>query len=120
MTNDQILDAVAGMTVNELVALTKEIEDRFEVSVTDLRQPINVVEETEPEEEKTEFDVVLTDIGPKKIEVIKAVRVFTGLGLKESKHVTEACSIVAKDLPKAEAEQAKRSLESAGATVALK
>lgn len=119
LTNEQILDAVAGMTVNELVALTKEIEERFEVSVVDLQPTVPLVEEVAPEDEQTEFDVVIEKVGEKKIEVIKRVRPITGFGLKESKEATFDGSVIAKALPREEAEGAKRALEEAGATVAL-
>ena len=112
------------MSVLELADMVKELEDKFGVSAA---APVAVAAagpaaaEAEAAEEKTEFDVVLTAAGDKKINVIKVVRAVTGLGLKEAKAmVDEAPSTVKEGASKEEAEEIKKQLEEAGATVELK
>ncbi len=121
MTNEEILNAIAEMSVLELSELVKAIEDKFGVSAA---APVAVAAAAAPaaaEEEKSEFDVILKDVGAQKIQVIKAVREITGLGLKDAKAVVDgAPKEVKTGVAKAEAEEMKKKLEAAGATVELK
>jgi len=120
MTKDQILEAIKGMTVLELNDLVKACEEEFGVSAS---APVVVggAVAVEAVEEKTEFDVILMSSGAKKIEVIKAVRVITGLGLKEAKDLVDNCpNPVKEQAPKEEAEAIKATLEAAGAVIELK
>ena len=114
LTTDEIIDALKEMTLLEASELVKAIEDTFGVSAA---APAAVVEA----EEKTEFDVVLEGFGDNKIQVIKAVRELTSLGLKEAKEVVEgAPKAVLEGAKKEDAEAAKEKLEAAGAAVTLK
>ena len=123
MTNEEILEAISNMSVLELSELVKAIEDKFGVSAA---APVAVAAASAAgaaaaAEEKTEFDVVLKEIGEKKIQVIKAVREITGLGLKDAKALVDgAPKEVKTGVAKAEAEEMKKKLEDAGATVELK
>jgi large subunit ribosomal protein L7/L12 len=124
MTQEEIIAAIEQMTVLELSELVKALEDRFGVTaaapVAMATGPAQAAEAAE-EEEKTEFDVVLKEIGPNKIQVIKAVRELTGLGLRESKAaVEEAPSVIRQAVPKEEAEAAKAKLEDVGAVAEIK
>ena len=125
-TKEEILDAIKGMSVLELAELVKELEDTFGVSAAApmamAAMPAadggNGAAPAAEEEEKTEFTVVLKDFGAKKINVIKAVRSVTSLGLKEAKEVVEgAPSNIKESVSKEEADEAKAALEEAGATV---
>ena len=119
MTNEQLIDHISGMTVLDLANLVKELEDKFGVSAA----PVAVAggAAAGAVEEKTEFDVVLTEAGAKKINVIKEVRGITGLGLKEAKEIVESAPKVLKEAAtKEEAEEIKKKLEAAGAKVELK
>ena len=124
MNKDQILEAIENMTVLELSELVKAMEEKFGVSAA---APVAVaaVGGAAPAaaggEEKTEFTVVLAAAGDKKINVIKAVREATGLGLKEAKELVDgAPKPVKENVGKGEAEELKKKLEEAGATVELK
>ena len=123
MTNEEILEAISNMSVLELSELVKAIEEKFGVSAA---APVAVAAApaagaAAAAEEKTEFDVVLKEIGEKKIQVIKAVREITGLGLKDAKALVDgAPKEVKTGVAKAEAEEMKKKLEDAGATVELK
>ncbi|EFM23527.1 50S ribosomal protein L7/L12 [Selenomonas sp. oral taxon 149] len=123
MNKDQILEAIENMTVLELSELVKAMEEKFGVSAA---APVAVaaVGGAAPAaggEEKTEFTVVLAAAGDKKINVIKAVREATGLGLKEAKELVDgAPKPIKENIAKAEAEELKKKLEEAGATVELK
>ena len=122
MTKEEIMEAIENMTVLELSELEKAMEEKFGVSAA---APVAVAAAGgaagAAAEEKSEFDVVLTDIGDKKINVIKAVREITGLGLKEAKALVDgAPANVKENVAKAEAESLKAALEEAGATVELK
>ena len=123
MTNEEILEAISNMSVLELSELVKAIEDKFGVSAA---APVAVAAApaagaAAAAEEKTEFDVVLKEIGEKKIQVIKAVREITGLGLKDAKALVDgAPKEVKTGVAKAEAGEMKKKLEDAGATVELK
>jgi large subunit ribosomal protein L7/L12 len=121
----EVVDYLANMTVLELSQLIKELEDKFGVSAA---APMAMAAVAAPaaaagpvEEEKTEFDVVLTACGPNKIQVIKEVRAVTNLGLKEAKEAVENAPTVLKEaISKAEAEEVKKKLEAQGATVEVK
>lgn len=116
----EIIDAVKELTVLELNELVTAAEEAFGVSAA---AGVMVAAEPLPaaEEEKTEFDVELTDAGAQKIKVIKVVREVTGLGLKEAKDFVEAVPKVLKEaLPKEEADELKAKLEEAGAKVTIK
>ncbi|MGI5990370.1 MAG: 50S ribosomal protein L7/L12 [Lachnospiraceae bacterium] len=120
MTTQEIIDAIKGMSVTELNDLVKACEDEFGVSAA-----AGVVAAgpaaAAPEEEKSEFDVELTEIGPNKIKVIKVVREITGLGLKDAKDLVEAAPKVVKEgVDKATAEDLKKKIEEQGAKVTLK
>ena len=126
MTKEEMIEAIGNMTVLELAELVKALEEKFGVSAA---APMAVAvagnaaggEAVAEEEEKTEFDVVLTAVGDQKIQVIKAVRELTSLGLREAKAVVDgAPSEVVKGIPKEEAAAAKERLEKAGATVEIK
>ena len=122
MTKQEIIDAVKSMTVVELNDLVKALEEEFGVSAAAavVAGPA-VAEAAAAAEEKTEFNVVLAEVGANKIAVIKAVREATGLGLMEAKAMVEgAPATVKENAPKADAEALKKSLEEAGATVELK
>jgi large subunit ribosomal protein L7/L12 len=125
-TKEEILDSISSMTVLELSELLKEFEDRFGVTAA---APVAVAApgagggaaEAPAEEEKDEFDVVLTAAGGQKIAVIKEVRSLTSLGLKEAKDLVESApAAVLEKVNKDDAEKAKAALEGAGATVELR
>ena len=125
ITKDQVIEFISNMSVLEMSELVKEMEDKFGVSAAAVAAAAPVVAGTGDEaasaEEKTEFDVVLTSIGEKKINVIKEVRGITGLGLKEAKEAVESAPKAIKEgVSKEEAEEVKKKLEEAGASVELK
>jgi len=125
MTKDQILDAIKQMSVVELADMVKSLEDEFGVSaaapVAVAAAPAAAAEAAAPVEEQTEFEVTLKDIGPNKINVIKAVREVTSLGLREAKELVEAAPTAVKEaVPRAEADEIKGKLEEAGAVVDIK
>jgi len=123
VSKDEILDAVANMTVMEVVELISAMEEKFGVTAATAvaAAPAAGGGEAAPEEEQTEFDVVLASFGSNKVSVIKAVRALTGLGLKEAKEAVEgAPNTIKEGVSKDEAEEAKKALEEAGATVELK
>ena len=123
LTKEEILDAIASMTVLEVSDLIKMLEEKFGVSAAAAAVAVAApaAGAAAAAEEKTEFDVVLVEAGSNKIAVIKAVREMTGLGLKEAKDLVEgAPKAVKEQLPKADAEEAKKKLEAAGAKVELK
>jgi large subunit ribosomal protein L7/L12 len=125
MTKEEIIAAVEQMSVLELADLVKALEERFGVSAAApmammAAMPAAAAEASE-EEEKTEFDVIIEEIGPKKIQVIKAVRQITSLGLREAKSlVDEAPSTVLEAVAKETAEEVKAKLEAEGAVVEIK
>jgi len=120
----EVLEIVKGMTVLELAELIKVFEEEFGVSAAApvaMAAPGAVAAEEVAEEEQTEFDVVLTSAGEKKIQVIKVVRELTGLGLKEAKAlVDEAPNAVKEKVSKEEADAVKEKLVEAGASVEIK
>lgn len=123
LTNEEILEAIASKTVLEISELIKMMEEKFGVSAAAAAVAVAgpAAAAAAPVEEKTEFNVVLTDFGANKIAVIKAVRELTGLGLKEAKELVEGCPKAVKEgLPKADAEAACKKLVDAGAKAELK
>lgn len=123
ISKDQILEAFDKMAVVDIVEIVKEMEERWGVSAqaaVAVAAPV-AAGAGEAAEEKTEFDVVMSGFGDKKIEVIKAIRAITGLGLKEAKELVEGVpSPIKEGVSKDEAESIKKQLEEAGATVELK
>ena len=123
LSNEEILDAISEMSVMDVVALVSAMEEKFGVSAQ-ASVAIAAAPEATGEDvaaEQTEFDVVLSAVGEKKVNVIKAVRAITGLGLKEAKGLVDgARSAVKEGLSKEDAEDAKKQLEEAGASVELK
>ncbi len=121
LTNEQILDAIAEKSVMEIVELISAMEEKFGVSAAALAAAPAAGGDAPAAEEKDDFDVVLTSGGDKKVAVIKVVREVTGLGLKEAKDLVEGAPQTVKEgASKAEAEELKKKLEEAGATVELK
>jgi large subunit ribosomal protein L7/L12 len=125
ISKEDVIEFIANMSVLELSDLIKELEEKFGVSaaapVAVAGAPAAGAEAAPAEEEKTEFDVILTGAGDKKIQVIKEVRAITGLGLKEAKAlVEEAPKPVKEGIVKEDAEKIKEQLEGAGATVEVK
>jgi large subunit ribosomal protein L7/L12 len=122
ITPDQILEAVANMTVMDVVELVKKMEDKFGVSAAAAAPMMMAAGAAAPAaEEKTEFNVVMKGFGANKIEVIKVIRAVTGLGLKEAKDLVEGVpSTVKEGVPKAEAEDIKKKLVEAGADIEIK
>ncbi len=121
VTKEDVLEYISNLSVLELSELVKEFEEKFGVSA----QPVAVAgaagDAGAAAEEKTEFDVVLTDAGAKKINAIKAVRALTGLGLKEAKEAVESAPTTLKEgVDKATAEEAKKAIEEAGASCEIK
>ena len=133
MTKDEVLEAIKQMTVLDLADLVKELEDTFGIKAAAAMPmaaaPVGAGAATNggagtaaapPEEEQTEFTVTLQDVGANKINVIKAVREVTTLGLREAKELVESAPTAVKEaVPKEEADQVKVKLEGAGATVAI-
>ncbi|MBQ14011.1 MAG: 50S ribosomal protein L7/L12 [Gammaproteobacteria bacterium] len=123
LSNEKILDAIAEMSVMDVVQLVEAMEEKFGVSAAAVAAApaAAAAGDAAAVEEQTEFDVVLSGIGEKKVNVIKAVRALTGLGLKEAKELVDSApSTVKEAAQKGEAEEAKKQLEEAGATVELK
>ena len=120
MNKDQIIEAIESMTVLELSELVKALEEKFGVSAA-AGVVVAAAGPAEAAEEKTEFDVELTEVGAEKVKVIKVVREVTGLGLKEAKDVVDGAPKVVKEgASKEEAEDIKKKLEEVGAKVTLK
>jgi large subunit ribosomal protein L7/L12 len=124
VSKEDILETISNMTVMEVVDLIDAMEEKFGVSAA---APVAVAAagaaggDAAAAEEKTEFDVVLASFGDNKVSVIKAVRGITGLGLKEAKDMVESAPAALKEgVEKAEAEEIKKQLEEAGATVEIK
>ncbi len=127
VTKEEVIEFIANMSVLELSEFIKELEEKFGVSAA---APVAAVAaapgaapgaEAAPAEEKTEFDVILTDAGGQKIQVIKEVRAITGLGLKEAKELVESAPKPVKEgVSKEEAEEIKKKLEAVGAKVEIK
>ncbi|MBW2610382.1 MAG: 50S ribosomal protein L7/L12 [Deltaproteobacteria bacterium] len=122
MSKEDVIEFISSMTVLELSDLVKELEDEFGVTAA---APVAVaaapVAQAEEAAEKTEFDVILSEVGDQKIQVIKVVRAITGLGLKEAKAVVDGVPGAVKEgVPKDEAEGIKTQLEEVGAKVEIK
>ena len=125
VTKQEVVDFIKGMTVLELSEFVKELEETFGVSaaapVAVSAMPGGAAAEAAPVEEQTEFSVIITGVGDKKINVIKEVRAITSLGLKEAKDLVEKVPGTVKEgIPKAEAEAIAKQLTEAGATVEIK
>jgi large subunit ribosomal protein L7/L12 len=126
VTKEEMLDTIGNMTVMEIVDLIAAMEEKFGVSAAAAVAAVPAAgaagaAEAEAAEEKTEFDVVMTSFGDKKVNVIKVIRAITGLGLKEAKDLVEgAPSTVKESVSKDEAADIKKQLEEAGATVDVK
>lgn len=122
LTNKDILNAIADMSVMDVVELVSAMEEKFGVSA--VVAPVAIAGSdavAAPVEEKDEFNVMLTSFGDKKVAVIKAVRSITGLGLKEAKDMVESAPVVVKEgATKTEAEDIQKQLEEVGASVELK
>jgi large subunit ribosomal protein L7/L12 len=118
LTNEQIVDAIATKSLMEVMELVKAIEEKFGVTAA---APVMMAGPAAAAEEQTEFNVILKAAGDKKVEVIKAVRAITGLGLKEAKDMVEGAPQTVKEgASKEDAEKMKKDLEAAGAQVELK
>ena len=122
LSNEQIVDAIAGKSLMEVMDLVKAIEEKFGVSAAaPVMAAAGPAAAAAPVEEQTEFTVVLKATGEKKVEVIKAVRAITGLGLKEAKDLVEGAPQNVKEaVSKDESEKFKKELEAAGASVEVK
>ena len=127
ISKEQVIEFISNMTVLELSEFIKELEEKFGVSAAPAAPAAAAAaapsgeQEAEAEEEQTEFDVVLKDVGSNKIAVIKSLRAITGLGLKEAKaQVDELPATLKEAVSKEDAEEAKKQLEEAGASVEVK
>ena len=120
LSNEQIVESIATKTLMEVMELVKAIEDKFGVSAAAPVMAAGPAAAAAPVEEQTEFNVILKSAGEKKVEVIKAVRAITGLGLKEAKDLTEAGGVLKEGVSKEDAAKFKKDLEEVGATVELK
>jgi len=124
MSREEILSAISEMSVLELSELINDMEEKFGVSAAAavaVAAPADAAADAGGSEEQTEFDVVLSSFGDKKVGVIKAVRAITSLGLKEAKDLVESAPAPIKEgVPKDEAEELKKQLEDAGGTVEVK
>ena len=120
LTNEDIINAVSEMSVMQVVELISAMEEKFGVSAAAAVAAGPAAGAAAAAEEQTEFDIVLTEAGDKKVNVIKAVRELTGLGLKEAKALVEEGGKIKEGVSKEEAEAAKKTLEEAGAKVELK
>ena len=121
LSNEQIVEAIAGKTLMEVMELVKAIEEKFGVSAAaPVVAAAGPAAAAAPVEEQTEFTIVLKDAGAKKVDVIKAVRAITGLGLKEAKDLTEAGGVLKEAVSKEDADKFKKELEAAGASVEVK
>ena len=117
----QIIEMIEGLTILELADLVKAIEEKFGVSAAPVAVAGAAVAAAPAAEEKTEFDVILKEVGAKKLDVIKVVREITGLGLKDAKDLVEAAPKAIKEgVSKDEAEALKKQIEESGAVVELK
>lgn len=123
VSRDEILESISNMSVMDVVELIEAMEEKFGVSAASAAVAVAApaADAGGAAEEKTEFDVVMTSFGSNKVAVIKAIRAITGLGLKEAKELVEgAPSPVKEGVEKAEAEDIKKQLEEAGASVEVK
>jgi len=121
VSKEDILEAISNMSVMDVVELIKSMEDKFGVSAAAVAVAAPAAAAAAVQEEQTEFNVILAKVGDNKINVIKAVREITGLGLKEAKDLVEAAPKAVKEgVAKAQVDELKKKLEDAGATVEVK
>ncbi len=120
LSNEQIVESIATKSLMEVMELVKAIEEKFGVSAAAPVMAAGPSAAAAVVEEQTEFNVILKAAGEKKVEVIKAVRAITGLGLKEAKDLVEATGTIKEGASKDEAAKMKKDLEAAGATVEVK
>ncbi len=124
VTKDEILEAIANMSVMDVVELISDMEEKFGVTAAAAAAPVVMAAGGDAggaAEAQTEFDVVMTSFGGNKVAVIKAIRSITGLGLKEAKAMVEGCPATVKEaVEQAEADDVKKQLEEAGAEVEIK
>jgi large subunit ribosomal protein L7/L12 len=120
LSNEQIVESIATKTLMEVMELVKAIEEKFGVSAAAPVAAAGPAAAAAVVEEQTEFNVILKAAGEKKVEVIKAVRAITGLGLKEAKDLVEATGTIKEAVSKDDAAKMKKDLEAAGATVEVK
>jgi large subunit ribosomal protein L7/L12 len=121
LSKDDILNAISEMSVMDVVELVEAMEEKFGVTAAAATAVVAATAGAEAEAEQTEFDVILTSFGEKKVGVIKAVRSITGLGLKEAKNAVESVPTPIKEgVEKSEAESLKKQLEEVGASVEIK
>jgi len=122
ISREEILEAIANMSVMEVVELISDMEEKFNVSAAaPAAAAAGPASDAPAAEEQTEFDVVMTEFGANKVSVIKAIRSITGLGLKEAKTMVESCPATVKEaVSKDDGEETKKQLEEAGAKVELK
>lgn len=127
VTKEQVVEFISNMSVLDLSELVKELEEKFGVSAAAMAVPAGAAAgagaETAVAEEKTEFDVIMTSFGEKKINVIKEVRSITGLGLKEAKELVESAGAdckIREGVPKEDADTVAKKLTEAGATAEVK
>lgn len=121
MTKEEVIEFLSGMSVLEIAGLVKDLEEKWGVSAAAPVAAAAPAAAAAPVEEKTEFDVILADIGANKINVIKVVREITGLGLKEAKDLVESAPKAVKSgVSKAEADELKKKIEASGAKVEVK
>ncbi len=124
ITKEDVIEFIANMSVLDLAEFVKELEEKFGVSAAAAPVAVAAAPAAEAKEEapeKTEFDVILTSVGDKKIQVIKEVRAITGLGLKEAKALVDQVPAPVKEgIPKEEAEEIKKKLEEVGAAIEIK
>ena len=121
MTNEEIIKELSGKTVLEINELVKALEEAWGVSAAAAVAVAGPAAGAAPAEEKTEFDVILKDVGASKLNVIKVIRAATGLGLKEAKEIADNCPKTLKEaISKEDAEKLAEDLKAAGATVEIK
>ncbi len=124
ITKEDVIEFIANMSVLDLAEFVKELEEKFGVSAAAAPVAVAAAPAAEAKEEapeKTEFDVIVTSVGDKKIQVIKEVRAITGLGLKEAKALVDQVPAPVKEgIPKEEAEEIKKKLEEVGAAIEIK
>ena len=121
VSKDEILETISNMSVMDVVGLIEAMEEKFNVSAASAVAVAAAPAAAAAVEEQTEFDVVMSSFGGNKVSVIKVVRAITGLGLKEAKDLVESApSTIKEGLPKADAEDMKKQLEEAGASVEVK
>ncbi|WMY97725.1 MAG: 50S ribosomal protein L7/L12 [Arsenophonus sp.] len=120
LTKEEIINAVSKMSIMDITELIKLMEEKFGISSASHNLETTNVEKVEKKEEKTEFNIILSNMGSNKISTIKAIRTITGLGLKEAKDMVESAPVTIKEsVNKEESEKIKKIIEEAGASVEL-